>query len=153
MTAAHTHPARTTRQDWATGLTAFAAVMLFLAGLLTLFRGIMAIAEDDVFVTTPNYVFQFDLTGWGWIHLALGVVAMIVSAGLIRPRMWARIAGVAIAALVIIANFLSLPYYPVWSVVMITVSGFIVWALCVVRRDADRGGAGTGGGPAGGGTR
>ncbi|MCX5040309.1 hypothetical protein OHA99_05890 [Streptomyces coelicoflavus] len=139
MTATHTHhPAHTARQEWATGLTAFAAVMLFLAGLLSLFRGIMAIAEDDVFVTTPNYVFQFDLTGWGWIHLALGVLAMVVSAGLLRTAMWARVTGVAIAGLVIIANFLSLPYYPVWSVVMITISGFIIWALCVVGRGGNR---------------
>ncbi|MEU5622598.1 hypothetical protein ACIPH4_06560 [Streptomyces tendae] len=134
MTATHTRPAHTARQDWATGLAAFAAVMLFLAGLLTLFRGIMAIAEDDVFVTTPNYVFQFDLTGWGWIHLALGALAMVVSAGLLRTATWARVTGVAIAGLVIIANFLSLPYYPVWSVVMITISGFIIWALCVMKR-------------------
>lgn len=134
MTATHTRPAHTARQEWATGLTVFAAVMLFLAGLLTLFRGIMAIAEDDVFVTTPDYVFQFDLTGWGWIHLALGALAMVVSAGLFMTAVWARFTGVAIAGLVIIANFLSLPYYPVWSVVMITISGFIIWALCVVRR-------------------
>ncbi|MEV5758331.1 hypothetical protein AB0L61_16370 [Streptomyces tendae] len=134
MTASHTRPAHTARQDWATGLAAFAAVMLFLAGLLTLFRGIMAIAEDDVFVTTPNYVFQFDLTGWGWIHLALGALAMVVSAGLLKTATWARVTGVAIASLVIIANFLSLPYYPVWSVVMITISGFIIWALCVMKR-------------------
>ncbi|WP_435251445.1 DUF7144 family membrane protein [Streptomyces tendae] len=134
MTATQTRPAHTARQDWATGLAAFAAVMLFLAGLLTLFRGIMAIAEDDVFVTTPNYVFQFDLTGWGWIHLALGVLAMVVSAGLLKTATWARVTGVAIAGLVIIANFLSLPYYPVWSVVMITISGFIIWALCVMKR-------------------
>jgi len=137
MTAAHTHPAHTARQEWATGLTAFAAVMLFLTGLLTLFRGIMAIAEDDVFVTTPNYVFQFDLTTWGWIHLVLGALAMVISAGLLRTAVWARVTGVAIAALVIIANFLSLPYYPVWSVVMITISGFVIWALCVVKRGGD----------------
>ncbi|WP_030191008.1 DUF7144 family membrane protein [Streptomyces violaceorubidus] len=134
MTATHTRPAHPARQEWATGLTAFAAVMLFLAGLLTLFRGIMAIAEDDVFVTTPNYVFQFDLTGWGWVHLALGAVAMVVSVGLLKASLWARVTGVAIAGLVIIANFLSLPYYPVWSVVMITISGFIIWALCVSGR-------------------
>ncbi|MFI6037472.1 hypothetical protein ACIBBD_25510 [Streptomyces sp. NPDC051315] len=133
MTAAHT-PAQTAKQEWATGLTAFAAVMLFLAGLLDIFRGIMAIAEDDVFITTRDYVFAFDLSGWGWIHLALGAVAVIVSIGLLRTAVWARVAGVAIAGLVIIANFLSLPYYPVWSVVMIALSGFIVWALCVVPR-------------------
>ena len=134
MTATHTWPEHRAKQDWASGLTAFAAVMLFLVGLLDIFRGIMAIAEDDVFLTTRNYVFEYDLTGWGWIHLALGAVAVIVSFGLFRTATWARVTGVAIAGLVIIANFLSLPYYPVWSVVMITISGFIIWALCVVQR-------------------
>ncbi|MEU9670829.1 hypothetical protein AB0E25_35750 [Streptomyces bobili] len=134
MTATHARPEHTAKQDWATGLTAFAAVMLFLVGLLDIFRGIMAIAEDDIFVTTRNYVFSYDLTGWGWIHFALGAVAVIVSIGLLRTAMWARVVGVAIAGLVIIANFLSLPYSPVWSVIMITMSGFIIWALCVVPR-------------------
>ncbi|MFF8598360.1 hypothetical protein ACF065_03710 [Streptomyces sp. NPDC015232] len=129
---------------WAEGLTAFAAVMLALAGLLAVFRGISAIAEDEVFVTTPKYVFQFDLTGWGWVHLALGVVAVLVSIGLFMTATWARVTGVAIAGLVIIANFLSLPYYPVWSVVMIAMSGFIIWALCVTRKE-DGAAAGTGG--------
>jgi hypothetical protein len=93
----------------------------------------MGIAEDDIFVTTRNYVFQYDLTGWGWVHLALGVVAVIISLGLFQAALWARIGGVAVAGLIIIANFLSLPYYPVWSVVMIAFSAFIIWALCVVR--------------------
>ncbi|MFI8231704.1 hypothetical protein ACIGDI_22980 [Streptomyces sp. NPDC085900] len=136
MTA--TQPTRThaTKQNWAQGLMAFAAVMLMLVGILDIFRGIMAIAKDDVFVNTPNYVFQFDLTSWGWIHLALGAVGVIVSMGLFASATWARVAGVAIAGLVIIGNFLSLPYYPVWSVVMIAFSGFVIWALCVVKRDA-----------------
>ncbi|MFE9678326.1 hypothetical protein ACFYO5_30185 [Streptomyces sp. NPDC006259] len=134
MTATHTRADHTAKQEWATGLTVFAAVMLFLVGLLDICRGIMGIAEDDIFVTTRNYVFEFDLTGWGWIHLALGAVAVIVSVGLLRTATWARVAGVAIAGLVIIANFLSLPYYPVWSVVMLSISGFIIWALCVVQR-------------------
>ena len=135
MTATHTQPEHTAKQEWATGLTAFAAVMLFLVGLLDIFRGIMAIAEDDIFVTTRNYTFAFDLTSWGWIHLALGVVGVIVSLGLFQASTWARVIGVGIAGLIIIANFLSLPYYPVWSIVMIAASGFIIWALCVERKD------------------
>jgi len=138
MTASHTH-AHLTKQHWATGLMAFAAVMLMIAGALGIFRGISAIAQDDVFITTQNYVFKFDLTGWGWIHLVLGAVAVIVSLGLFQGAMWSRILGVAIAGLLIIANFLSLPSYPVWSVVMIAVSGFIIWALCVARGDESTG--------------
>ncbi|MBW8737071.1 MAG: hypothetical protein JF621_08050 [Streptomyces turgidiscabies] len=135
MTATHTRPEYSAKQEWASGLTAFAAVMLSLVGLLDIFRGIMAIAQDDIFVTTRNYAFAFSLTSWGWIHLALGVVAVIVSFGLLRTAMWARVVGVGIAGLVIVANFLSLPSYPVWSVVMIALSSLIIWALCVVPHD------------------
>lgn len=81
--------------------------MLMIAGVLDICRGVMALAEDDVFVSTRDHVFGFDLTGWGWIHLAR----------------------VAIAGLVIVANFLSLPYYPVWPIVMIAFQGFIIWTL------------------------
>ncbi|MFC8669259.1 MULTISPECIES: DUF7144 family membrane protein [Streptomyces] len=136
MTATHTtqHP-QTAHRPWAEGLTVFAAVMLMIAGVLDIFRGIMGIAEDDVFVTTRDYVFAYDLTGWGWIHLVLGAVAVIISLGLFQASLWARVAGVTIAGFIIIANFLSLPYSPVWSIVMIAFSGFIIWALCVVRKD------------------
>ncbi|MGW8767519.1 DUF7144 family membrane protein [Streptomyces sp. NPDC055815] len=133
MNATHTAHASSAKHAWAAGLRYFAAVMLFLAGLLGIFRGIMAIAEDEVFVTTRNYVFQFDLTGWGWVHLGLGIVAVLVSFGLFAAAAWARYTGIGIAALVIIANFLSLPYYPWWSVIVIVMSGFIIWALCVDR--------------------
>ncbi|MGX1501797.1 UNVERIFIED_CONTAM: hypothetical protein RKD43_000422 [Streptomyces graminofaciens] len=135
MTATHTRQADSTRQEVASGLTVVGGVLLMIVGVLDICRGIMAIAEDDIFVTTPDYVFEFDLTGWGWIHVALGALAVLISLGLVRAATWARIAGVAIAALVVIANFLSLPYYPIWSVVMIAMSAFIIWALCVVRRD------------------
>ena len=133
MTATPTARPHAAKQAWATGLTAFAAVMLMITGVLDIFRGIMGIAQDNVFVATRNYIFQFNLTGWGWIHLVLGVLAVIVSFGLFQTAMWARVAGVTIAAFIILANFLSLPYFPVWSVVMIAISGFVIWALCVVR--------------------
>ncbi|MET7478413.1 hypothetical protein ABZT17_29180 [Streptomyces sp. NPDC005648] len=125
-------------QAAATGLTLFAAVMLFIAGTLDLFRGIMAIADDEVFVNTPNYVFKFDLTSWGWIQLTLGVIAMVVSFGLFTAATWARIVGVGIAGLLIIANFLSIPYYPVWSLTLIALYGFVIWALCTVKKEDAR---------------
>ena len=117
--------------------------MLAITGVLDIFRGIMGIAQDDVFVTTRGYVFRFDLTGWGWTHLVLGVLAVAVGIGLFQTAMWARVAGVVIAGFIILANFLSLPYYPLWSVVMIAFSGFIIWALCVARPEEPPAPAGT----------
>lgn len=136
MSTTNTTGTQTAKQEWAGGLTAFAAVMLMIAGILDICRGAMALASDDVFLTPRTYVFEYDLTGWGWVHVVLGAVAMLVSFGLVLVALWARVCGVAIAALIIIANFLSLPYYPLWSIVMITMSGFIIWALCTVRQEA-----------------
>ncbi|MFF4396832.1 hypothetical protein [Streptomyces sp. NPDC001480] len=133
MTATHHARPEPAKQHWAVGLMMFAAVMLAIVGMLDIFRGIMGIAHDNVFLTTSGYVFQYDLTGWGWVHLILGAVAFVVSLGLFQVATWARVAGVVIAGFLIIANFLSLPYYPVWSVLAIAISGFVIWALCVVR--------------------
>ena len=108
---------------------------LIVIGFVDLLRGIMGIAADDVFVTTPNYVFKFDLTSWGWIHLVLGAMAMAAGAGLFRAARWARVFGVVIAALLVIANFLSLPYYPLWSIVAIAFCAFVIWGLCAVGHD------------------
>ncbi|WP_055689771.1 DUF7144 family membrane protein [Streptomyces prasinus] len=143
MATAHAHHTRTqarahtpsAKHESAGGLTLFGGVMLMLAGILNIVRGIAGIAQDDVFVATQNYVFKFDLTSWGWIHLVLGAAAVVVSVGLFQAGTWARVAGVAIGGLIMIANFISLPYAPVWSVVMIALSGVMIWALCTVRRE------------------
>ncbi|WP_037568776.1 DUF7144 family membrane protein [Phaeacidiphilus oryzae] len=122
-------------QTAAVGLTLFAAIMLFISGTLDFFRGLMGILEDKVFLTTRGYAFEFDLTAWGWIHLILGVIGVVVGAGLLAGMKWARILAIIIAGLLIIANFLSIPYYPFWSITVIALDALIIWGLCVVRRD------------------
>ncbi|MEU9300823.1 hypothetical protein [Streptomyces sp. NPDC048269] len=128
-----TTPTQVRDHPFASGLVVFASVMLIVVGILDVLRGIMGIVEDEVFVSTPNYVFQFDVTSWGWLHLIFGAIAALVGFGLMKPRTWARIAGVAVAAVLIIINFLSIPYYPLWSLVAIALYAFIIWALCVVK--------------------
>ncbi|MEU6390490.1 hypothetical protein [Streptomyces sp. NPDC046939] len=129
------HHRTSAKEAAAGGLTVFAAVMLFISGILAFCRGLMGVLKDDVFLATRDYVFQFDLTAWGWIHMLIGAIAVAVSLGLFAAVKWARVLGVALAGLLIIANFLSIPYYPFWSLTLIALNGFIIWALCVVRRD------------------
>ncbi len=42
---------------------------------------------------------------------------------------WARIVGLFLVALSLIAQFLFLPYQPVWSFVMMAIDVFVIWAL------------------------
>ena len=44
--------------------------------------------------------------------------------------------GIAISALSMLVNFLFLPYYPVWSLLIIALNVFVIWALCVWNREA-----------------
>ncbi|MGW3160808.1 DUF7144 family membrane protein [Streptomyces sp. NPDC001089] len=120
---------------WVSSWTAFAAVMMIFGGAMAIFQGIAAIVKTDVFVVTRNYAYTFDLTGWGWIHLVLGVLVVLAGIALFRGAMWARITGIALAGLSMIANFLWLPYYPVWAIVLIAVDAFVIWALCIGARD------------------
>ncbi|MBL1096133.1 DUF7144 family membrane protein [Streptomyces coffeae] len=112
------------------GWLVFAAVMMIFGGLMTLFQGIAAVTNDQVFVATQNYIFQFDLSGWGWIHMILGIVLIVTGLAVFTGAMWARVTGVVLAGLGLIANFLWLPYYPVWAMVLLIVDGFVIWALC-----------------------
>ncbi|WP_443060381.1 DUF7144 family membrane protein [Streptomyces sp. NBC_00459] len=120
------------------GWLVFAGVLMIFGGLMTLLAGIAAIAEDDVFVTTRNYVYEFDITGWGWIHLVMGVVITLAGAALFQGATWARAVGVGLAGLAMLANFLWIPYAPLWAVVLIALNGFVIWALCTAPSPSER---------------
>ena len=112
------------------GRLVFGAVMMLFGGLMTLAQGIAAVRNDRVFVTTPSYIFSYDLSGWGWIHMILGIVLVIAGLATFTGMMWARVVGVVIAGLALIANFLWLPYTPLWATVLLLVDAFVIWALC-----------------------
>ncbi|MFD3656970.1 hypothetical protein [Streptomyces sp. NPDC058620] len=118
---------------WAAGGTMFAGVLLLVDGFLSVVKGIAGIGTDDVYARVNNYVFKFDVTAWGWIHLILGVILVIVGLGILKGAGWARGAGVGLASLSIIANFVWLPYQPVWAIVSIAIDVFVIWALCTDR--------------------
>ena len=112
------------------GGTVFAAVLLSVSGVMAILQGIAAIAEDDVYARVGNYVFEFDLTSWGWIHLILGILIVLTGVGLFSGANWARVVGIGLAGLSMIANFLWLPYQPWWSLTLVAIDVFIIWALC-----------------------
>ncbi|MFF4276871.1 hypothetical protein [Streptomyces sp. NPDC001536] len=78
------------RSSIGSGWVVFAGVMMIFGGLMTLFAGIAAIANDDVFVAARNYVYEFDITGWGCVHLLMGVVITLAGAALFQGATWAR---------------------------------------------------------------
>jgi hypothetical protein len=123
------------RSSGAVGFTVFAGVMMILAGIWHAIIGFAGILEDRFYVTTPNYVFELDATTWGWVHLILGIVVAFAGFGVFSGAVWARTVGVILASLSMIANFAFMPFYPVWSIVIIAVDVGIIWALTAHGRD------------------
>ncbi|MEU1253145.1 hypothetical protein ACFCYF_13155 [Streptomyces chartreusis] len=126
--------------DWITGGLVFAGVLMLVNGLLAILQGISAIAADDVYARIGDYIFKANLTAWGWILLGLGVVALGVGYGILQGAWWARITGIFLASLSMVAHFLFLPYAPVWSVIMVGIDFFVILALALapdVSRDSD----------------
>jgi hypothetical protein len=108
---------------------------MILNGLLQIFQGISLIAKDNIFVTTGNYVYKFDTTSWGWIHLILGIIVVIVGYLVLTGMKWARWIGIVLVGLQMIANFFYLPYYPFWGLVIIAIDVFVIWALAAAPRE------------------
>ena len=122
------------RSPWAAGLVLFAGVMMVANGVLSVFEGAVGVSKDAVYATTPNYAYRFDVTSWGWVHIALGAVVLLTGLGVIAGRAWARYLGILFVSLTLLANFMFLPYYPLWALVVIAIDVFVLWALCVYRR-------------------
>ncbi|MEQ4607337.1 MULTISPECIES: DUF7144 family membrane protein [Streptomyces] len=121
---------------WVTGGVLFAGVLMLCQGIVAALQGVAALADSDVYGTVGDYLYRFSLTSWGWIHLVIGVCAAITGAGLLKGAGWARVTGIVLASLTLFAQFLFLPYAPVWSVLMIGLDIFVIWALVAYRPPA-----------------
>lgn len=135
MTGPTGEPRLEERSGAAVGLTVFAGAMMILIGSFQVVQGMVALFNDNFYVVGEEYVFQFDVTTWGWVHLLMGIVVAVAGFGLFSGAVWARTVGVILAGLSAVANFLWLPYYPVWSLLIIALNVLVIWALVAHGRD------------------
>jgi hypothetical protein len=122
----------------ATGFTIAAAVMLLLSGAWNFLEGLAALVGGGgaFFSTLPTYAYNLSVSGWGWFHLGVGIAVFVAGAALFMDRLWARAAGIALAAVSALVNFISIPFLSMstWSVVIIALDIIVIWALLTPRR-------------------
>jgi hypothetical protein len=116
------------------GWTVFAAVVLMISGIGNILEGIAQIINGSFFTTLPNYTYNLSVHTWGWFHLIAGIVVFLAGAALLADKTWARVVGVAFASLSLFMNLVYLPFFPVWSIVVIALDAFVIWALLTPRR-------------------
>ena len=120
---------RSEPSGWAVGGVLFAGVILLMVGIFQALTGLVAIFEDTFFVVGREYTFEFDVTAWGWIHLIVGAIVAFAGYGVMVGQSWARGVALVLAMLSAVLNFLFIPYYPFWALVVIALDVFVIWAL------------------------
>lgn len=123
------------RSGAAVGFTYFASLMMIIIGFFDILQGLSAIIKQAWYVVSPNYAFKFNVATWGWITLLLGIIILLAGFGLWSGAVWARTVGVIMAVIIMVEEFAFLPYYPIWSITVIALSVFVIWALTMHGRD------------------
>ena len=111
------------------GIAVFAGVVMIVGGAFQALEGLAGIVRDKWLVVLPQYIYAFDLTLWGWIHLLVGLALLVIGIFLLRGQTWARVAGMVAAAISAILNFVWLPYSPWWALMVIAIDILVIWAL------------------------
>jgi hypothetical protein len=114
----------------------FAGVMMMIGGSLQFMHGLIAAVNDEWVVWGNRGSLYLDLTTWGWVNMIIGLVVFLSGLGVLSGNILARAVGVVLASISLVANFLFLPAYPVWAIVVIALDVLVIYALTVHGREA-----------------
>jgi len=115
-------------EGWA-GLVTFAGIILLLIGMINFFEGLIVLFNDERVVVLPEKLVFVDLTSWGWSLLLFGVAMVAVGAGLLAAQTWSRFAAIVVVGIHAVWQIVALGAYPVWSLLMLALDTFIIFAL------------------------
>jgi hypothetical protein len=121
--------AATPVSGWALGGITFAATMMVIIGAFQAISGLVAIFNDEFYVVTQNYTFDLDVTAWGWIHLLVGLLILFAGFALFSQKVWGATLALVLAVISAITNFFFIPYYPFWSILVIALNVWVIWAI------------------------
>ena len=124
-----THSRHQEPSSWAVGFSFFAAFIMLAVGVFQFFMGLVAAIANNFYAIPKDYPFDADVTTYGWIHIVLGLALAAVGIGVAAGQAWARWTGIGVVCLSMVSNFLFIPYYPVWSIMIIGLEVIVIWAL------------------------
>jgi len=113
----------------ARGLIYFASSVLVIVGVFHALAGLTALLDDSFYRVPPGYALETSVTTWGWVHMIGGLVFVAAGFYLLSGNLLARIIAVFAAMVSAVGSFWSIPYYPVWNILILALDVGVIWAV------------------------
>jgi hypothetical protein len=113
------------------GWVAFAGILAIMLGTFQAIAGLVALFKNELYVVGPENIWLLDYTTWGWVHLLWGAFLVLAGGAILSGKTWGRVVGVTLAAVSALVNFAFIPMYPLWSLLIIAICVFVIYALTV----------------------
>jgi hypothetical protein len=107
---------------------AFAAVIILVAATLNVIYGIAAIGNSHFYASNTHFVIG-NLSTWGWVVLAFGVVQYCAALGILVKAPWARWTGVAVASVNAVIQLVFLPAAPFLALSVFALDLLVIYGL------------------------
>lgn len=117
----------------------FAAAIMFVNGMFSFTQGLVLLIGPDSY-TTANLngdLFLLSLEGWGWWNVITGVLLLAAGGALFSGATWARVVAVIVAIISAVSQLLLVPVQPFWSLILIAIDVFIIYAVIVHGRELE----------------
>jgi hypothetical protein len=112
------------------GRAVFVAVLLLIAGTLSIIYGIAAVGNAHFFSNT-QYVFS-SLHTWGWITIIVGIIELSAGLSLMAGGGFGRVMGIIAATMGALESLLSVGgTHPWWSLAIFALCVWILHGLIV----------------------
>src|SRR5215207_2835965 len=123
---------RTRARQRNSGWVRFVGVMLVMTGAFQILTGVSALLRRETFlVPEERLLLDVDYMAWGWVYVALGVVALAAALGVSLRRPWARAAGICLAVLSAVGNLGFLPVRPFMAATVIALDVLVIYGIAV----------------------
>ncbi|MBM0237894.1 hypothetical protein JNW88_13375 [Micromonospora sp. ATA32] len=118
------------------GRPLLASGLLAGAGLVDVLSAWAYTARNQFTVETGQGVYQVDITGWAWLHVAVSAAVTLAGLLVLTGRRGTVPLALCCATVAIGINLLLLPYAPIQAVLAVAVYGAAVRLLLRYRRAA-----------------
>ncbi len=112
------------------GWVLLAAVIFVIAASLNVIWGIAAVSSSHFFVANAQYILT-GLNTWGWVAIGFGALEGLTALSIWRGGSFGRWFGVFVAGAAVLVTMMSIPAYPLWSLMLVALYILVIYGLVV----------------------